>query len=109
MAFVVPAALFYRSKRKFSSAVVGLILGIVCMAIIMVLWNWLITPLYMDVPRQAIEQMLLPTFLPFNALKAGLNTAITLFLYKPLVIALRKAHLLEGTSSAKASFKRIQP
>ena len=92
-AFVVPAALFYRSRRKFSNAVIGLILGIVCMAVVMVLWNWLITPLYMGVARSAVEDMLIPMFLPFNLLKAGLNSALVLVLYKPLVTALRKANL----------------
>ena len=38
--------------------------------------------------------MLLPMFLPFNLLKAGLNTALVLGLYKPLVLALRKAKLV---------------
>ena len=103
--FACVAGVIYKRHHTQKGALAGLLGGSVVMIAVMLLWNWLITPLYMDVPRQAIEQMLLPTFLPFNALKAGLNTAITLFLYKPLVIALRKAHLLEGTSSAKASFK----
>ena len=98
-AFVVPAALFYRSKRKFSSAVVGLILGIVCMAIIMVLWNWLITPLYMGVPRETVVGMLLPVFLPFNLIKGAINAASTLLLYHPIVSALRKANLVPQSTS----------
>jgi len=44
----------------------------------------------MKVPRPMVEGMLLPVFLPFNALKAGLNSALFLGLYKPLVTALRK-------------------
>ena len=100
-AFVVPAALFYRAKRKFSGAVIGLILGIVCMAIIMVLWNWLITPLYMGVPRETVVSMLLPVFLPFNLIKGAINAAVTLLLYHPIVTALRKANLVpQSTSNA---------
>ena len=38
--------------------------------------------------------MLLPAFLPFNLIKGGLNTAITLLLYKPVVVALRRANLI---------------
>ena len=45
--------------------------------------------------------MLLPMFLPFNLLKGGLNSAIVLMLYKPLVTALRKTGLVEMGSSAK--------
>ena len=39
--------------------------------------------------------MLLPMFLPFNLLKAGLNSVLTMLLYKPLVTALRKMGLVE--------------
>ncbi len=49
--------------------------------------------------------MLVPVFLPFNALKAGLNTALTIALYKPLVTALRKTGLVEAggrTGESKA-------
>lgn len=65
------------------------------MTIIMLLWNYLITPIYMGYPREAVAELLLPAFLPFNLLKGGLNTALTLLIYKPIVQALRKANLVE--------------
>jgi hypothetical protein len=46
--------------------------------------------------------MLLPMFLPFNLLKAGLNSALTLSLYKPLVTALRKIGLVESHSGGSS-------
>ena len=67
----------------------------------MLLWNAFLTPLYMGAPRDAVIAMLVPVFLPFNALKGGLNAAITLLLYKPLVKALRAAKLLPAQSSGK--------
>ena len=94
-AFVCVAALVYKRKRSLWGAVFGLALGSVAMIVVMLLWNWLITPLYLGVTRQAVEQMLLPVFLPFNALKAGLNSVLTMLLYKPLVTALRKLGLVE--------------
>jgi hypothetical protein len=45
--------------------------------------------------RGDIAKMLIPVFLPFNALKAAFNTALTLLLYKPLVTALRRTGLVE--------------
>ena len=39
--------------------------------------------------------MLLPVFLPFNLIKGGINGVLILLLYKPLVTALRRAHVLE--------------
>ena len=93
-AFACTAALIYKRKRTLPGAVLGLIAGSVAMIGVMLLWNWLVTPIYMGYPRSAVEAMLIPVFLPFNALKAGLNSGLTLALYKPLTTALRKARLL---------------
>ena len=91
--FACTAALFYKKRHTLSGAILGLLLGAAVMVGAMILWNWLITPLYMGVERSVVEGMLLTAFLPFNLLKAGLNSALTLVLYKPLVTALRKANL----------------
>ena len=105
-AFSCTAALIYKRKHTLNGAVLGLIAGTVTMVAAMLLWNWLITPLYMTgTSRADVVKMLLPVFLPFNALKAGFNSALTLMLYKPLVGALRKTRLVEanpGKSSSKA-------
>jgi len=69
----------------------------------MLLWNWLITPLYMKVPRETVVAMLLPVFLPFNLVKGGMNAALAMLLYKPVVTALRRAHLVEESSSGSKS------
>ena len=90
-----------------SGAMAGLLSGIVCMAAVMLLWNYLIAPIYMGYPREEIVRLLLPAFLPFNLIKGGLNAAITMLLYKPVVTALRRSHLLDTeTDAAKA---RIYP
>ena len=103
--FACTASLIYKKNHTSKGALLGLLCGSVFMIVVMLLWNWLVTPLYMGVPREMVEGLLIPTFLPFNALKAGLNTAITLFLYKPLVTALRKARLLETAAPKKVSAK----
>ena len=92
--FACVAALIYKKKHTLTGAVVGLLAGSVTMIAVMLLWNWLVTPMYMEVPRETVEALLIPAFLPFNALKAGLNTAIVLCIYKPVTVALRKARLL---------------
>lgn len=103
-AFACTAAAVYKRRRTLTGAVAGLCLGTMVMTAAMLLWNWLITPLYMGIERQAVE-LLLPTFLPFNLLKAGLNTALTLALYKPLVTALRKVRLLEPQTESTGASK----
>ena len=95
--FACTAAVIYKRKHTLGGAVLGLAAGSVVMVGVMLLWNYLITPLYMmGTSRSDIAAMLIPVFLPFNALKAGFNTALTLLLYKPLVGALRKTGLVEN-------------
>ena len=92
--FACTAAIIYKKKHTLGGAILALIGGTILMTIAMILWNWLITPIYMGYPRETVAEMLIPFFLPFNLLKAGLNSAFVLFLYKPLVTALRKTGLV---------------
>lgn len=104
-AFACTAAFVYKKKRSIIGAIWGLLLASTAMISVMLLWNWLITPLYMGVTRSAVVSMLIPIFLPFNALKAGFNSALTLLLYKPLVSALRKTGLIPKANATPASAK----
>lgn len=104
--FACTAAVIYKRKRTLGGAVIGLLSGSVVMVGVMLLWNYLITPLYMTgTSRSDIAAMLIPVFLPFNALKAGFNTALTLLLYKPLVSALRKTGLVENRQTKPGTSK----
>lgn len=104
--FACTAAIIYKKRRTLSGAVIGLLLGGLTMVAVMLLWNYLITPLYMNVTREAVVGLLLPAFLPFNGLKAGLNISFTFLLYRPIVSALRKAGYLP---TAKSSAKKQTP
>ncbi len=92
--FACTAAVIYKKKRTLSGAVIGLIAGTLFTTAAMLLWNYAITPMYMEIPREEVKALLIPAFLPFNLIKGGLNTAFTLLLYKPVVSALRKAKLI---------------
>ena len=84
-AFAGTAALLYRKKRTQGSAIAGLFGGALLMTVLMLLWNYIITPLYMHTARADVAAMLVPVFLPFNLLKGCLNATITVLLYKPVV------------------------
>ena len=104
-AFAVPAAWFYRKHHSQKGAVLGLSLGVVVLVICMVIWNYVITPFYMGVPRAVVAGMLTTVFAPFNLAKGGINAALSLLLYRPIVGSLRKAGLVEESkSSHKKSF-----
>ncbi len=102
--FACTAAWIYKKNHTLKGAVLGLAIGSAVMVVTMLLWNYLITPLYMTgTSRSDVAAMLIPVFLPFNALKAGFNSALTLMLYKPLVNALRKTRLVEEKTGKGSS------
>ena len=98
-AFCCTACYVYKKRHTQRGAVLGLALGAVCLVVVMLLWNFLITPIYTGYPREVVTAMLLPVFLPFNLAKGGMNMAVTLLLYKPIVTALRRAKLAPPSHS----------
>ena len=92
--FVVPAAIVYYKMRNFKGAVIGLIVGIIVMIPTMLLMNYIIVPLFTPAPREAVVGMLIPVILPFNLLKGGINAAVILMIYKPIMTALSRAKVL---------------
>lgn len=102
--FACLASVIYKKKHSIKGAVIGLVSGIALMVAVMLAWNYLLTPIYMGYPREAVAAMLLPVFLPFNLVKGGLNAGITLLIYKPVVMTLRKAGLApKSTAVASAT------
>ena len=101
--FACLASVIYKKKHSIKGAVVGLVSGIALMVVVMLAWNYLLTPIYMGYPREAVAAMLLPVFLPFNLIKGGLNAGITLLIYKPVVMTLRKAGLAPKSTAAASA------
>ena len=101
--FACLASVIYKKKHSIKGAVIGLVSGIALMVVVMLAWNYLLTPIYMGYPREAVAAMLLPVFLPFNLVKGGLNAGITLLIYKPVVMTLRKAGLAPKSTAAASA------
>lgn len=100
--FACVAAAIYKNNRTQKYAVIGLIVGSIASTASMLVWNYLITPLYMETPRTEIVKMLLPIFLPFNLIKTALNSSITLLIYKPFVRMLRKIGIVNKTGEKQS-------
>ena len=98
--FACVAAFLYKRNHTLKGAITGLVVGCLSATAVMLLWNFLITPIYMGVPRETVAAMLVPVFLPFNPVKGGMNLAATLLLYKPVVTALRRAKLIPESEHA---------
>ena len=99
-AFACTASYIYKKHHKLWGAVAGLFIGSLLATAVMLAWNYILTPLYMNQSRADIAAMLIPVFLPFNLIKSGLNTAITALLYRPLVKGLRRAGLFPKSVSS---------
>lgn len=108
-AFACTASFIYKKRRTLAGAVVGLIAGSFAMTGVMILWNYLITPLYTGLPRSDVASLLVPVFLPFNLLKAGLNAGISFLLYKPLIAFFRKSGFIKDESAKKHKFTALIP
>lgn len=99
--FVCTACAIYKRKHTMKGAIAGLASAVVVLVVVMLAWNYFLTPIYQRIPREAVADMLPTVFLPFNAVKGGLNMTVTLLVYKPVVDALRRAKLIpESTSQA---------
>ena len=101
--FACLASVIYKKKHSIKGAVIGLVGCIALLVVVMLAWNYLLTPIYMGYPREAVAAMLLPVFLPFNLIKGGLNAGITLLIYKPVVMTLRKAGLAPKSTAAASA------
>lgn len=78
---MVAGAIYKRNKSK-KTAVIALGAGTLTMTVLMIVMNLIFTPLFMGVPINAVLGMLLPIIIPFNLMKAGINSIITFLLYK---------------------------
>ena len=103
--FCCTAAFVYKKMHTKKGAVIGLALGVAVLTAVMLLWNYLITPIYQGLPRATVAAMLPTVFLPFNVVKGGLNMALILVLYKPVVTALRKARLVPESQTGTQTRK----
>ena len=74
----------YRAKPETGRLIFALVAGALTMTVVMAGCNLLLTPLYTGLSVGEIAAMLPTIFLPFNALKAGLNATAAFFLYQSL-------------------------
>jgi len=107
VAFCCTASAIYRKWHTLIGAAVGLGVGVVLTTGVMLLWNYALTPILMGFPRPAVEEMLIPGFLPFNLIKYTLNAAITMLLYKPIRKALDKSRLMPISAESETNPTKI--
>ena len=94
--FSLVTGLIYRYKKSMIGAIVGLVSGVFAVTAVMVLANLLITPHFIGGTTADVAAMIPKLLLPFNLLKAILNAAFVLLLYKPLSKILKKIGFIQS-------------
>ncbi|NMP36920.1 MAG: ECF transporter S component [Clostridiales bacterium] len=87
--FLIAAGLIYKKIPSVKGVVLGLVCGSVVMVAAMIPLNLIFTVYFLGTPRQAVTDMLIPAIIPFNALKAIINSVGSFILYIPLKKALK--------------------
>lgn len=93
--FVLPPVLIFHKKKETKHLILGLFLGIIMLTVSMILWNYLLTPIFFGYSRSTVIKMLIPIILPFNLIKGGLNSLFILILYRPIIQGLMKSKILQ--------------
>lgn len=104
LAFTLPPVFIYKKYHSRFGAVIGLFSGVALMTVTMILWNYVLTPIFMEMPREKVVPLIWSAILPFNLLKGGLNGAFTFLLYKPVTNALRKYSLIASKSETRTKY-----
>ncbi|HHY03889.1 MAG TPA: ECF transporter S component [Thermoanaerobacterales bacterium] len=81
---VVVAGIIYKRVHTMQGAIIALVLGSLSMSLIMIPLNLYFTTKFLNVPVEAVKAMILPAILPFNLLKASINSVVTFLVYKPV-------------------------
>lgn len=101
--FSFVASFIYTRRKNLNMAIIGLYAGVASMTAVMLALNLVVTPLYTGFPVSAVLAIIPTVLLPFNLAKGLVNGAIALMLYKPVVIAMRRAKLVAGYSPKSGS------
>ena len=103
--FVCTAAVIYRRMHSKNGAFIGLVAGMVVQVLAMLLWNYVMDPIYFGMPREAVVAML-PAIALFNVLKCLINSVILLLIYKPISNALKRSGLIQKKEEEHVSDKK---
>lgn len=81
---VIAAGLMYKKIGGKKGMAAGLAVGSVLMTFVMIPLNLIFTGIFMGTGVEAVVKMLIPAIIPFNLIKAGLNSVLTFLLFIPV-------------------------
>lgn len=89
-ALVGVSAGIYSRKKTLKRAIIGLVCGTIAMTAVMIPMNLIFYPLFMGTPINEVIKLIVPVLLPFNLMKAGINSVLVLLVYKSAGKLLRR-------------------
>ncbi|EOU1488280.1 MAG: ECF transporter S component [Clostridium perfringens] len=92
VALVWPAALVYKKNKTKKTAILGMVLGVLCIEVVGILANvYLLLPAYgMAMSKVELMQYVTVGLIPFNGIKSILVCGITYALYKKVSVSIFK-------------------
>ncbi len=81
---IIAGSIFKKSNKSFSKLILSAVCGTIIMTAIMIVWNLVFTPIYMETPVDAVLSIMLPAIIPFNLLRGAINSVLAIILYKSL-------------------------
>jgi len=92
-ALILVAALVYQRGKNTKSMIAGLVLGSLAMTLCMIPLNLIFTVHFFGVPYDVVVAGLIPITIPFNLIKAGLNSILFFLIYKSIRFLFTKKEL----------------
>ena len=92
VALVWPAALVYKKNKTKKTAILGMVLGVLCIEVVGILANvYLLLPAYgMSMSKAELMQYVTVGLIPFNGIKSIVVCGITYALYKKVSVSIFK-------------------
>ena len=78
------SASIYKIKKTTVGLIIGLVLGTIAMTAVMIPANLIFYPLFTGMSVSAVKELVVPVLLPFNLIKAGLNSIVTFLIFKAI-------------------------
>ena len=88
--FLLIAWYIYSKKTNVTGMIIGLICGTIAMAAIMVPLNLIFTVHVFGQPAEVVKAALIPVIIPFNLIKAGLNSLLFFVIFRILKKVLQR-------------------
>lgn len=104
VSLVLPAALIYHINKNKKNAILGMVIGAICMELVGIISNvyFLLPAFGMNMEKAQLLQYVTVGLLPFNGIKALIVSVVTYILYKKVSVSIFKAEPNFGSPENKS-------